>query len=164
MPRMRPMVITRKYYSQLPLSVIAAGGVININFVDSVAVLAKNTPVEVEEGSRVSAIYFEIWIKTNDAAAGTAVGIIEKQIASSVDPAAGNMGALDTYPNKKNILFTFMGLTNPALGVSMPMIKGWLKIPKSKARMGLGDKIVMSIFSQTGTLQVCGFCTYKEQM
>ncbi len=162
---MRPIVITRKHYSQLSLGALTAGTATSIDFVTAVAVTSKNIPVEVEEGSRVSAVYFEIWIKSNtDSTGGTAIGIIEKQMSNSVDPTTAQMAALDTYVNKKNILFTFMGLTNDKLGVATPMIKGWLKIPRSKQRFGLGDKLVMTLFAQTGTLQFCGFTTYKEQM
>jgi len=42
------------------------------------------------------------------------------------------------------------------------MYKGWIKIPKSKQRMGLGDRIVVQTFAQALDMIDCGFETYKE--
>ncbi len=161
---MRPHVVTRKHIPQFSLQTLTAGARRNEDLISAVAVLAKNTSIEVEEGSIISAIYVEYWIKTNDSSAGTAIATLEKLPAGATPPSVGSMAALDTYANKKNILHTFMGLTNPATGVSMPSIRQWVKIPKGKQRFGLGDKLVLTHLAQTGTLQTCGFCIYKEQM
>ncbi len=161
---MRPHVITRKHMPQFSLAVLASGARTNTTLIDAVAVLSKNTPSEVEEGSVISAIYCEFWIKTNDSSEGTAIMIIEKIPAGATPPSVGSLASLDTYANKKNILHTFMGLTNNNVGVGMPMVRQWIKIPRGKQRFGLGDKLIISTLSQTGTLQICGFCIYKEQM
>ncbi len=164
MARMRPRVITRKHIVQLSLQTATAGNRTNNTIVDSVAVLAKNTPSEVEEGSTISAVYCEYWLTTNTANMGTAIFILEKVSGQSTTSAnAGEMASLDTYPNKKNILYTFMGLTNNNVGVSMPIIRKWVKIPKSKQRFGLGDKLVMTYLAQTEDHKLCGFALYKEQ-
>ncbi len=161
---MRPHVVTRKHIPQFSLQTLAAGARRNEDLISSVAVLAKNTSIEVEEGSIVSAIYVEFWIKTNDSSSGTAIMIIEKIPAGATAPSVGSLAGLDTYANKKNILHTFMGLTNDVASIAMPMVRQWIKIPKGKQRFGLGDKLTMSTLSQTGTLQLCGFSIYKEQM
>jgi len=42
-------------------------------------------------------------------------------------------------------------------------MRGWYKIPKTKQRFGLGDRLVLQIASQgTDALDFCGFATYKE--
>jgi len=164
MARMRPHVVTRKHYVQSSLFTVAAGAKTFLDVVDAVAVTAKNAPDEVEEGSIVSAIYFEYWLTTNDTSSGSVICVIEKVPAGATPVTAAQIAALDTYANKKNVFKTFMGLTNPSGGVAMPAFRVWIKIPKSKQRFGLGDKITFTLFSQTGTLQGCGFCTYKEQM
>ncbi len=161
---MRPHVVTRKHIPQFSLATLASGARVNTELISAVAVLAKNTQSEVEEGSLVSAIYVEFWIKTNDSSSGTAISIVEKIPAGATPPSVGSLADLDTYANKKNILHTFMGLTNDVASIAMPMIRQWIKIPKGKQRFGLGDKLVISTLAQTGTLQLCGFAIYKEQM
>ncbi len=161
---MRPVVHTRKHYTQVSLSTLTAGNAVTFDIIDSVAVANKNAPDEVTEGAIVSAVYFEFWLTTDDAAAGTAIVTVEKIPAGAADPTTTNMAALDTYPNKKNVFYTTMGLTNPELGVAIPIVKSWIRIPKSKRRFGLGDKFVITFFAQTGTMRICGFNTYKEQM
>ncbi len=161
---MRPHVTTEKHLTQVSLATVAAGALTSIDLIDAVAVSDKNNPNEVEEGSIISAILNEYWITTdNEAAAGTCVAIIEKVPANAPTVTTTNMGNLNNYVNKKNILKTFMGLTNPELGVSMPVLQGWIKIPKGKQRFGLGDVLRLTFFSQTGSLKICGFSIYKEQ-
>ncbi len=158
----RPMVHSQKHYRQFSLATIAAGALQNSDIINAVNVVDKNTSSEVEEGSSVKAVYLELWINTNDTSPGTNIIIIEKQTGASPDATTTNMALLDSYPNKKNILYTTMGLTNPNTSTAIPALKFWLKIPKSKQRFGLGDKLSLTIMSQTGTIKFCGFMTYKE--
>ncbi len=162
---MRPRVVTRKHYVQASLFAVAAGAKATVSLIDAVAVLDKNDPDEITEGSIISAVYLEYWLTTQDSSAGTSIVILEKVQSGSGSASATNMASLDTYDNKKNVLHVFMGLTNPVTGAgAMPAVRGWFKIPKSKQRFGLGDQLILSFFSQTGTLHGCGFSTYKEQM
>ncbi len=71
-----------------------------------------------------------------------------------------NLGA---YPNKKNILYTTQGILADANdgGPTIPLIRGWIKIPKGKQRMGLDDRIVVNI-TAVGALRLCGISTFKE--
>ncbi len=74
------------------------------------------------------------------------------------------MTALGTFDNKKNILYTTQGLApNDGVGQPVAVIRQWFKIPKSKQRFGLGDKIRLAIASRgDGVITYCGFATYKE--
>ncbi len=161
---MRPRVHTQKHIVQSSLFVNTAGTKNERTLIEAVAVADKTGSHEVEQGSTISAIYLEYWCKTNDSSEGTEIAIVEKTSGSDNSVTGTEIANLDSYSNKKNVLHTFMGLTNPATGVSMPIIRQWLKIPKSKQRFGLGDKLIITWFSQTGTLQTCGFALYKEQM
>ncbi len=163
MARMRPIVHTEKHIVQSSLFTVAAGAITSIKIVDAVAVADKNLNREVVEGARVSAVYIEYWFTTNDTSVGSMIAIVEKTVSNSTSATTSEIASLDSYGNKKNVLLTFQGLTNPQGGVANPVFRQWLKIPKSKQRFGLGDKIVVSIFSQTGTLEACGFALFKEQ-
>ncbi len=158
----RPMVHSEKHYLQNSLFTVAAGAVANQDVVRAVQVLNKNASFEVEEGSSVKAIYFEYWLNTNDTSAGSNIVTITKVPAGGVLPNTSTMVALASYVNKKNVLWTGQGLTNPNTSTAIPVLRQWVKIPKSKQRMGLDDRIVVSFFVQTGTLKACGFTTYKE--
>ncbi len=160
---MRPRVITTKHIVQQSLATATAGNRINIKLISAVAASDVNLASEIQEGSVISAIYLEYWIKTNDSSEGTAIAVVTKLSNGVANPSSGEMALLNDYQNKKNIFFTFMGLTNPNTGVGTPMLHMWLKIPKGKQRFGLGDELVLTLLSQTGTLQLCGFTIFKEQ-
>ncbi len=161
---MRPIVVTTKHINQNTPTTAASGVRINITLIDAVAVADVDTPSEVQEGSVVSAIYIESWVNANSTTPGACVYVIEK-ISGSGTPSinAGQMAALMTYQNKKNILFTFVGLTNSNATAAIPVMKGWLKIPKGKQRFGLGDKLVLSLLGQVSDAKICGFSIFKEQ-
>ncbi len=45
---------------------------------------------------------------------------------------------------------------------SVPLFRGWVKIPKGKQRFGLGDEFIVAFESVGEAAQLCGFSTYKE--
>ncbi len=160
---MRPVINTEKHYFQQSLAVVAAGAILNINLVKAVAVPA-TAAEEVREGSKLSAIYIEMWIQTDDAALGSSIVTLEKRPgADTTFMSAAESGALNSYVNKKNVFFTQMGLTPNNVTYPMASIKGWFKIPKSKQRFGLSDKLSLNIHAQSNGLNVCGFAIFKEQ-
>ncbi len=165
MPRHRRMlapIVTEKHYQQNSVFTVAAGAVGTQDVVRAVKVLNKNLDFEVEEGNIVKAVYLEYWVSTNDTTPGSVIFTVEKLPAAAALPNSTTMADLGSYTNKKNILFTFMGLTNSISNTVIPVIKNWLLIPKGKQRFGLDDRLVLSWMSQTGTLKVCGFATFKE--
>jgi len=89
-----------------------------------------------------------------------------KTVNLDAGPTFAEMQALGTFTLKKNILFTHQGLSpNDGVGNPVVVMRGWYKIPKSKQRMGLSDRIVLSIANLgTGALDYCGFATYKEYL
>ncbi len=159
----RPMVHSTKHYVQITLSQVTTGARNNESIIISVAVPDKNLGTEVQEGSTIKAIYLEMWgIGTSADQFFTA--IVAKYPSGLGLPSVANLADLFSYENKKNILYTTQGLaSNDGISGPYPLFKGWIKIPKSKQRFGLGDKLYFSIASRgDATITYCGFSTYKE--
>ncbi len=156
------MVHSTKHYIQKSLTTITAGGVETIPVATGVEVSLKNLASEVEEGNSIKACYVEMWIRANDAVAGSFVAVLYKTSGDTTAPTAVDMAALHDWDNKKNILFTAQGLTNDKLSDATPFMRQWYKIPKSKQRFGLGDDLKLTIFAQALDQNICGFFTYKE--
>ncbi len=161
---MRPRVKTKKHFVQVTLST-ATTGTTNVElFLSSVETTLANTNVEVAEGSIVTAFYAEIW----------AIGSVSDQFFTAIicklPGGVGNvlqadLVDLNSYDNKKNIFYTTQGLaSNDGIAGPYPLVKGWFKVPKSKQRFVLGDKLQFAISSRgSATITYCGFFMYKEQ-
>ncbi len=160
---MRPVIHSTKHYVQTSLTTVVGGAQLNVELVDSVQVPDKDAVSEVEEGAIVKAVYVEMWVRSTEASPGTVIYILCKRPGGVNVPSAVEMAALGTWDNKKNIFYTTQGLVNDNSADAIPAFKGWIKIPKSKQRMGLGDHISFHLFAQGAIdLVVCGFATYKE--
>ncbi len=158
----RPMVHSTKHYVQTSLTTVTGGTVLNVIIADAVAVKDKDNVFEVEEGSTIKAIFAEMWIQGSSTVVTSGQVIVSKQISDSSNPTTVEMAALGDWDNKKNIFFTTQGLFPENGTFPFQIIRGWIKIPKGKQRMGLSDRFTMSIFVPVTTAQVCGFFTYKE--
>jgi len=157
------MVHSTKHYVQYPIDQILAGVKQNVLIARAVDVAAKNVANEVEEGSSVKAVFFELWLQ-NQGNLGEFIATITKDPENGTGPTFAEMGNLADYPNKKNILYTTQGLTsNDGVSGPVPVLRNWIKIPKSKQRFGLGDSLNLSISNVSANdLNRCGFTTYKE--
>lgn len=159
---MRPVVTTEKHYVQSPLFTVPINAITNVVIAHAVSV--PTGPFEVREGSVISAVYCEFWmLDTSDPTIHFAICSVEKMPGNTSFQTFTNSLNLNTYANKKNIFYTFEGIM-PSLGqFPLSVIRKWIKIPKSKRRMGLGDRLVINFTSDAATKSVCGFTTYKEQ-
>ncbi len=158
----RPIIHSTKHYVQFSIFTVTAGTVNNLILSDSVAVSAKDTTAEVEEGSTIKAIYLELWARSPSATPSSGQCIIWKEISDESNPTATEMAALGNWTGKKKILHTFMGLINDNDSIATPIYKGWIKIPRGMQRQGLADRMQVALFSPTVDWNVCGFATYKE--
>ncbi len=158
----RPMVHSTKHIVQQSITTVTGGGVVTVNVAESVAVGAKNLVFEVEEGSSIKAVYVEMWERSSSTTPSSGQAIFYKKIADASSATAADMAALGDWDNKKNILYTTMGLFNDQDADAVNLIRGWIKIPKGKQRMGLGDKIQMTFFASVVDTVICGFFLYKE--
>ncbi len=160
---MKATINSSKHIVQHSIDTTASGVVDSITEITAVKVGDVDANNEVREGAVVKAVYFELWLRGNDSAAGSSfVFIVEKTSGNPDAPSAGNMAALDLYVNKKNIFFTSMGLSNALLSQATPILRQWIKIPKSKQRFGLGDRLKTHVFSQSGATLRCGVTIFKE--
>jgi len=160
---LRPVIKSRKHIVQFPFDTIATG--ITQNNIIGVVVDRTTADIsnEVAEGSIIKAVFVELWLH-NSANDGHAVVILEKAQSSSGGAVAAQMADLDSYVNKKNVLFVHEGLTsNDGVGNPVVIMNGWFKIPKSKQRFGLGDRLVLTVANPSANnLMRCGKAIYKE--
>jgi len=159
----RAQVHSTTHYVQLPINQIATGLRETNTIVFAVDKQAVNLSTEVEEGSSIKAVYFEMWLQ-NESNLGEFIATISKQTDQGVGPTFVQMATLFTYTNKKNILWTSQGLTsNDGISGPVNIIRGWVKIPKSKQRFGLGDVLTLNISNVSANdLVRCGIAIYKE--
>ena len=136
-----------------------------MEIIQAVAQSAVINAQDVVEGSRISAVFLEHWVKSF-AATGEDMKFqlaVEKVPAGATAVTFAQLNALMGYPNKKNILYFTQGVIGDLTTQAVPIIRQWFKIPKSKQRFGLGDVLMMTLSSTSAALQNCGFATYKEQ-
>jgi len=158
----RPQVHSEKHYVQTSLQSITGGAALTIVVANAVESQLKGDVDEVREGSLIKAVYCELWARAGETTAGSGQMIFYKKQSDASNPTTTDMAALGDWDNKRNILYTTMGLFNDQDADAIALFKGWIKIPKGKQRMGLGDRFHITIFSPTIDLHVCGFYTYKE--
>ncbi len=161
----RPQVHSKKHYVQMSRFTVTANAEVGTTLVDSQALSATNLVNEVIEGSSVKAIYIELWA-LGDGNAGSTIVTLAKAPVNVIDFTFAEMAAMGLVANKNNVLFFHQGLAqNDGVSGPIPIMRGWYKIPKSKQRMALADRIVLQAACQTpgtDTIDYCGFSTYKE--
>jgi len=158
----RPMVHSTKHYVQHSIGTVVVGTNENEFFASAVQVVDKNQVFEVEEGSTIKAVYVELWIRSAATSAASFTFIICKIPSNAGSPTDAELAALGTWDNKKNVLFTSQGLINDVDSSALNLYRGWIKIPKGKQRMGLGDSLSWHLRTVGQSLNFCGFVTYKE--
>ncbi len=158
----RPMVHSTKHYVQQSIGSSVVGTPTDIAVASAVTTANKDQLDEVEEGSSIKAVYFEMWLRSAATAASSFTFIIEKRNANINPASVAELAALGTYDNKKNVFYTSQGLVNDVDSTALSVVRGWVKIPKSKQRMGLGDSINWELSAIGQTINFCGFQIYKE--
>ncbi len=160
---MRPPIHSVKHYVQMSRSEVSTVSVNVEQIIKSVPLVDANLVDEVVEGATVKAVFVELWLldSSND---GSNVVVLTKDPSATPAPTFTNMNALGDYLNKKNILFTHQGLSaNNGVGNPIVVLRQWIKIPKSKQRFGLNDRLNLTIANNgLNMLEYCGFFTYKE--
>ncbi len=161
---MRARVKTKKHFFQKTLTPVTGGMTDVSSFLVSVETTVANSAFEVAEGAIVSAFYAEIWV------IGQSVDAFFTAIIAKLPGGVGNVLQADlvdlfAYDNKKNILYTTQGLaSNDGIAGPIPILRQWFKVPKSKQRFGLGDRLQFAISSRgSNEVTICGFFMYKEQ-
>ncbi len=160
---MRAPIHSQKHFHQVTLSTVTTLAEVDSVFLSAVHVKDKNNPNEVEEGAIVKAVFLELWVIGSSLDQFFTI-IFHKMPAGVVQATFTEMTDLTTYDNKKNILFTSQGLaSNDGVGNPIAIHRGWIKIPKGKQRMGLGDALVLQVASRgADDIKFCGLGIYKE--
>ncbi len=160
----RPVIQSVKHYVQFSLATVGNLAVVVNNAATSVNVTAANAVGEVAEGSLVKAVYVEFWVQQASLEIGSLVAGFYKNEGGQNTITAADAAALGNWDNKKNLLYVTEGLAPENDTQILPLYKGWIKIPKGKQRMGLGD--ILSFFIRNNNpvddINFCGFFTYKE--
>ncbi len=160
-----PIVNSIKHMVNRSTVAIATGTLRNDTVVDAVAVAAAGANTQVTQGSVIKAVYVELWFvgsgTTGNISAFTMT--IEKLSGGQPLMTFTNSQNLFVYPNKKNVLYTTQAINSTKVDGAnpVPMIRGWVKIPKGKQRFGLGDRLLVNTAS-VGAGEVCGVFIYKE--
>ncbi len=160
---MRAPIHSIKHYRQITRSTVLTVAKNTESLAIAVNPTVANLEDEVQEGSVVKAVYVELWL-LNSSNDGSDVVVLVKNAQNEDGLTFAQMNSLFTYDGKKNILFTHQGLSsNNGVGNPVVVMRGWYKIPKSKQRFGLGDRLNLVIANNgPSTLEYCGFATYKE--
>ncbi len=163
---MRAPINSVKHYVQFSNATLATGASITQVLVNAVVAPATASTASVKEGSIIKAVFIEKWLVGDSGVDGTPsqfVLTVEKKRDAEPDMTAAQSNTLAAYPNKKNILYTTMGIITNSKngGPTAPVLRSWIKIPKGKQRFGLGDELVVNIAAIV-TIRHCGFSTYKE--
>ncbi len=160
---MRPVIHSTKHYVQVTRSAVLTVALNSEDLILAVEATTANGVDEVGEGAVVKAVFVELWI-IDDGNDGSFVVTLGKYPSGLSAMTFTQSNSLGTYGNKKNLLYVTQGLT-PNDGITRPtvLLRQWFKIPKSKQRFGLGDKLRLTITSNGAqSINYCGFATYKE--
>ncbi len=154
-----------KHMVQKTNASLASGALLSVVLIDAVAIGAtRSNTFDVEEGSVIKAIYCELWLKSN-ASAGTSTQqnvFIERLSSNLATMNFTESQNVQSYDNKKNILFSSQGVLGDLTTSAMPVLRQWIAIPKGKQRFGLADRLVLEISAVGAALQICGLFIYKE--
>ncbi len=160
---MRPQVHSQKHYVQWTLSSLGTAGTKTEESVALALTHNQSAAVfDVDEGCTIKAVYFELWITSDDTSQGSFSINVEKTPGNLITMSYAQSIALNGYTNKKNVFYTTQGLMGPFDEAPMNPLRFWIKIPKSKQRFGLNDHLRINISTISNGLIYCGFATYKE--
>ncbi len=157
----RPTINSEKHIVQIGFNNAQVGAVSQERLVQSVQG-NRDEARFVRVGAIVKAVFVELWFQGEGMASGTSIAIIEKLLNDGGAPGAADMLNLNDYTNKKNVLWTQQGLSSDQNTNAVPVIRGWLKIPKGKQRFGTGDSLSIEMLAQVDGFNYCGLAIFKE--
>ncbi len=158
---MRPIINTIKHIVQVPVVTVASGFVGHQAIANAVDAPAVANTSDVNIGSKITAVYVELWVH-GDISEATVVCTITKRVAGIAAATFTQMNNLMAWDNRPNILQIHQGLL-PTSGNVVPVFREWIKIPKGKQKMRIGDKLTISVAATGTEVHFCGFFVYKEQ-
>lgn len=161
---MKAIINSVKHIRQVPLTSIQEQTMANTKIAETVT--AEPTAViDVVVGSVIKAIYCEMWLLGEGAQPCTATWSLEKLVAGATAMTQAQGQAMDSYPNKRNILKIGQGFIGDSNSNPIPILREWIKIPKGKQRMAQDDSWMLNIScvgEADNGLEICGTFVYKE--
>jgi len=159
---LRPPINSNKHYVQMSRSEVMTGALNVEVLIEARQLQSVLGTDEVVEGAVIKAVYVELWILSELDDQHFIINV--QKSPDDTFATFADMTALGNYHNKKNVLYTTMGLApSDNQAGPVPIIRQWIKIPKSKQRFGLGDRLHLNVASQgSASIFYCGFATYKE--
>ncbi len=159
---MRPIITSRKHIVQFTLETVAMGGIANKTIAVAQQDAVQSTSVAVEVGATIKAVYVELWATSDGTQQSTSVCTVLKRPNGANSMSFAESQDLHNYANKNNIFLTSQGLfpdnsENPRI-----VYKGWIKIPKGKQRMSLGDILAFTLNGATDGINFCGIAIFKS--
>ncbi len=152
---------TEKHYVHVPIATIGLGALTSITVANAIA--SRVAASDVREGAKITSVYIEMWMTSDDGAQGSTNVSLEKRSGGSPIMTFAQSNNLGAFPNKKNLFYVSQGLTPPNVQSGIPLLRGWFKMPKGKQRFGLNDILVLNISGISNGTTFCGFFTYKEE-
>ena len=162
---MKAIINTVKHIVQESLATIQEQTIKNITIANTV-VIEPASPAHVVVGSVIKAVFLEYWLLGESTIPCTATWTVEKNVGGQAAMTHAQGQALNTYPNKRNILKTGQGVIGGNASNPIPVIREWIKIPKGKQRFAQDDVLrfnVSCIGQADNGLDICGIAIYKEQ-
>ncbi len=159
----RAMINSEKHF--VPVTLTTVDGQTAMTFGVAAANADPSVNTQVRIGAIVKAVHVELWYMGSSSQPVFQVSTFEKLVSGQGNPTSAQMSDLHTYPNKKNIFYTTQGLVGDANTNPIPIFRDWIKIPKSKQRIGLGDFLILTVAARGEVdqdLEVCGMMIYKE--
>jgi len=157
----KPSINSEKHIRQVSLTSVATGTIENLTIAQ--AKDDRTLQFHVRVGSIVKAVFVELWgVGSTGGGGDTFQMSIEKVTGNSPNMSNAQSLNLETYPNKRGVLYCTQGLLPDSSDNPIPMYRDWVKIPKGKQRMGLEDRINVNVTPVTGAMEICGLFIDKE--
>ncbi len=159
---MKPPIQSKKHIVQFTLANAVGGAVSNLLIAEGVE-SGSALPTDVEYGSQIKAVYCELWVQSSASTITTFVAGFYKQPGTGAAITAAQAAALHDWNNKNNLFYTTQGLVPGTTTNIIPAMKFWIKIPKGKQRLALGDKYRVFVRALgVDDVNFCGQFTFKE--
>ena len=157
----KPAINSEKHLVQRALNTVTGSTVGTATLIEAVRDPAGLNEVRV--GAVVKAVFVELWVISDGMQLGSFNISLERMPGTAPNATLSDITSMNSYANKKNILYTTQGVLGDTNSNPIPAMRGWFKIPKGKQRFGLGDKLNLNITSLTADgMENCGIFIYKE--
>ncbi len=162
---MRPVINSVKHIVQLTPTLVAALAVGKITIAEGKALADIDTVLsasDVRAGAVIKAVYCELWIAGDGTEQSSSTWCFKKRSAGDGNMTFAEINAMQGFPGKNTILMSGQGIVPSQGQYPMAIFKGWIKVPKGKQRIALGDQLEIVVSSIADGIRMCGLFIFKE--